>query len=161
MHYSEKQRFRQWWLWALILIAPAMLLWLILQTIVLYQSANNEFVGNIWIIVICLIFGAGMPAFIYMTTLSTEVRNDGVYVRFNTLHINWVVFEFNDIQKAEALTYRPIMEYGGWGIRFGKNGKAYNVSGNKGVLLTLSKGKTILIGSQNQEELSLAITQRL
>ena len=109
MHYSEKQRFRQWWLWALILIAPAMLLWLIFQTIVLDQSANNEFVGNIWKIVICLIFGAGMPAFIYMTTLSTEVRNDGVYVRFNTLHINWVVFEFNDIQKAEALTYRPIM----------------------------------------------------
>ena len=161
MHYSEKQRFRHWWLSALILIAPAMLLWLIFQTIVLDQSANNEFVGNIWIIVICLIFGAGMPAFIYMTTLSTEVRNDGVYVRFNTLHINWVVFEFNDIQKAEALTYRPIMEYGGWGIRFGKNGKAYNVSGNKGVLLTLSKGKTILIGSQNHEELSLAITQRL
>ena len=161
MHYSEKQRFRQWWLWALILIAPAMLLWLIFQTIVLDQSANNEFVGNVWIIVISLIFGAGMPAFIYMTTLSTEVRNDGVYVRFNTLHINWIVFEFNDIQKAEALTYRPIMEYGGWGIRFGKNGKAYNVSGNKGVLLTLSKGKTILIGSQKHEELSLAITQRL
>ena len=161
MHYSEKQRFRQWWLWALILITPAILLWLIFQTIVLDQSANNEFVGNVWIIVISLIFGAGMPAFIYMTTLSTEVRNDGVYVRFNTLHINWVVFEFNDIEKAEALTYRPIMEYGGWGIRFGKNGKAYNVSGNKGVLLTLSKGKTILIGSQKHEELSLAITQRL
>ena len=102
-----------------------------------------------------------MPAFIYMTTLNTEVRDEGVYVRFNTLHLGWIVFAFNAIQNAEAVTYRPIMEYGGWGIRFGKNGKAYNVSGNKGVLLTLNEGKPILIGSQKHEELCLAITQRL
>ena len=36
-------------------------------------------------------------------------------------------------------------------------GKAYNVSGNKGVLLTFGTGKTLMIGSQRPEELAAAI----
>jgi hypothetical protein len=39
--------------------------------------------------------------FIYITTLNTQVRDDGVYVRFNTLRMNWVVFEFDAIQKRK------------------------------------------------------------
>ena len=145
----------------MILISPAILLWLVFQTIVFGHSESSDSMGNILMISLSLIFGIGMPAFIYMTTLKTEVRDEGVYVRFNTLHLDWIGFAFNDIQKLEAVTYRPIMEYGGWGIRFGRKGKAYNVSGNKGVLLTLNEGKPILIGSQNHEALCLAITERL
>jgi hypothetical protein len=40
------------------------------------------------------------------------------------------------------------MEYGGWGIKYGKMGKAYNVSGNRGVQLEFTDGKRLLIGSQ-------------
>ncbi len=34
-----------------------------------------------------------------------------------------------------ARKYRPIREYGGWGIRYGWNGRAYSTSGNEGVQL--------------------------
>jgi hypothetical protein len=57
----------------------------------------------------------------------------------------------------EARTYRPIREYGGWGVRFGPRGRAYNVSGTRGVELTLDNGKRVLIGSQRSEELAAAI----
>ena len=58
----------------------------------------------------------------------------------------------------EARTYRPILEYGGWGIRYTMGrGWAYNVSGNQGVQLELASGKRILIGSQRAEELARAI----
>jgi hypothetical protein len=40
----------------------------------------------------------------------------------------------------------------GWGAR-----KAYNVSGNRGVELTLQDGSTIMIGSQRADELEWAI----
>ncbi len=44
-------------------------------------------------------------------------------------------------------------EYGGWGIRYGMKGMAYNVSGNRGVQLEFETGKRLLIGSQRPEEL--------
>jgi hypothetical protein len=48
-------------------------------------------------------------------------------------------------------------EYGGWGVKYGWAGKAYNISGNRGVQLKLSNGKGLLIGSQRPEELAQAI----
>ena len=72
-----------------------------------------------------------------------------------------MVFDFDSIEKAEAHSYSPLRDYGGWGIRYGGKGKAYNVSGNKGVLLMLKDGKNVLIGSQNHEGLCSAINERL
>jgi len=40
-------------------------------------------------------------------------------------------------------------------------GKAYNVSGNRGVQLEFTDGKCLLIGSQKPEQLDSAITQYL
>ena len=57
-----------------------------------------------------------------------------------------------------AREYKPLREYGGWGIRCSlKRGKAYNVSGNKGVQLVFKNGKQLLIGSQKAEALEEAI----
>ena len=42
-------------------------------------------------------------------------------------------------------------------MRFGRRGRAYNVSGDRGVELTLANGKRVLIGSQRSEELAEAI----
>ncbi|HET6897964.1 MAG TPA: hypothetical protein VFK70_06445 [Vicinamibacteria bacterium] len=61
------------------------------------------------------------------------------------------------IARWEARTYRPIREYGGWGLRFGPRGRAYNVSGDRGVELTLDNGKRVLIGSQRSDDLAAAI----
>jgi hypothetical protein len=63
------------------------------------------------------------------------------------------------IVRWEARTYRPILEYGGWGIRYSPfaKGWAYNVSGNQGVQLELASGKRILIGPQRAEELARAV----
>jgi hypothetical protein len=65
-----------------------------------------------------------------------------------------------EIVRWETRTYRPVLEYGGWGIRYGAgNGWAYNVSGNQGVQLELANGQRILIGSQRAKELAWAIGQ--
>ena len=56
---------------------------------------------------------------------------------------------------------QPILEYGGWGIRYSPFGKgwAYNVRGNQGVQLELANGQRILVGSQRADELARAIGQ--
>ena len=113
------------------------------------------------LVVMVVIVGGGLPLFMYSTGLDTEVRDCGTCIRFRPFHLKWVVFGFESIQKAEASTYSPLKDYGGWGIRYGRKGKAYNVSGNKGVLLTLRDGKNVLIGSKNHEVLCSAINGRL
>tara|TARA_B100001750_G_scaffold203907_1_gene179983 strand:+ start:4611 stop:4832 length:222 start_codon:yes stop_codon:yes gene_type:complete len=72
-----------------------------------------------------------------------------------------VILPFETIKKAAPVTYRPIRDYGGWGIRYGSKGKAYNVSGNQGVLLEFTKSKPILIGSQKPQDLSTAINTHI
>ena len=71
------------------------------------------------------------------------------------------MFSFERVQKAETITYNPLQDFGGWGIRYGRKGKAYNVRWNKEVLLTLKEGKDVSIGSNHHEVLSLAINKRL
>jgi hypothetical protein len=62
------------------------------------------------------------------------------------------------IRSCTARRYRPILEYGGWGYRWGRGGsRAYNIRGNRGVQLVLQDGQKILIGSQRPGELASAI----
>ena len=63
-----------------------------------------------------------------------------------------------DIVSAEAATYAPIAEYGGWGIKGRPGNSALNARGNRGVRLTLRDGRRLLIGSQRPDELASALT---
>ena len=135
-YYSERQKFRQWWIWILILIGPLIYLWIIFQQIVMNSQIGDNS-ANYLLFIPGFIFGIGLPLFIYSMGLDTEVTDCGVRIRFRPFHRKWVVLEFNNIQKAEAHTYSPIKDYGGWGIRYGTKGKAYNVSSNKGLFLTM------------------------
>lgn len=99
----------------------------------------------------------GLVALLLLSAgLDTEVRDDGLYVRFRPLtrrqRIGW-----QEIVRAEARRYRPLREYGGWGIRWSPRGKAWNVHGDRGVQLELADGRRLLIGSQKADELAAAI----
>ena len=62
----------------------------------------------------------------------------------------------------EVVTYRPIADYGFWGIRSGRDGeRALIARGNRGVRLELNDGTKLLIGSQRPEALALALEQSL
>jgi hypothetical protein len=78
-----------------------------------------------------------------------------VRIRFFPLATRTI--ERSAIGEIEARTYRPIREYGGWGLRFGRRGRAYSISGDRGVELTLTDGRRVMIGSRRAEELAEAI----
>ena len=85
------------------------------------------------------------------------VREDGLFVRFSPFHRREKALGPSHLLRWHAREYRALREYGGWGIRYGAAGKAYNVSGNRGVQLEYSDGQRLLIGSQRPEELCRAI----
>jgi hypothetical protein len=92
--------------------------------------------------------------FIFMRLVVT-VRRDGLYIRY----VPFVrrIIHFTEIERCEARTYSPFKEYGGWGIRGGKKRRAYNVRGNRGVMLHFKNGTSLLIGSWRANELADAI----
>ncbi len=151
-YFRETQRFRQLWLWFFLIVTAAFLIYGLIQQLYLGVALGNNPVSDFALILLSLVFGVGMPLFFYSIRLITEVRSDGVYVKFFPFHRKFHKVDFSDIEHFEIRYYKALKEYGGWGIRYGLNGKAYNVSGNKGVMLHLQTGKRLLIGTRKPEE---------
>lgn len=144
--FQERQHFRQIWLWAILVITAA--------PIVFGIAMTREWKG---LAIVLLIEGAIMALF-WLAHLDVTVNERGIVVRFVPFHWKPRTIDAGEIAAAERRKYSPIGEYGGWGIRSGGVGDwAYNVSGDEGVQLVLRSGKRILIGSQRSGELEAAI----
>lgn len=86
--------------------------------------------------------------------LNTKINKQGIHFQLLPFQFREKFISWNEVASIEVRKYSPIMEYGGWGYRYGfKNGKAYNVSGNMGLQLVLKNGDKILIGTQKPDEL--------
>jgi hypothetical protein len=86
--------------------------------------------------------------------LNTEIYTDGIYVRFRPFHSKPRFYPWSEIAHCEVRKYKPLLEYGGWGIRKGFGGTAFNVRGNMGLQLVIKGGKRVLIGTQKATELA-------
>lgn len=86
--------------------------------------------------------------------LITQVRSDGICLRYPPLQNRFSFFSWDSIQRIYIRQYHPIGEYGGWGLRFGPNGRAYNVSGNIGIQLIFTDGTKLLIGTREPEKIA-------
>jgi len=97
--------------------------------------------------------------FMSFITLESSLTTKDISVRFFPFVYKTKVFSFKEIDSVDVITYKPILEYGGWGLRRGKTGLAYNVSGKQGVLITFKEAKklfwgshkTLLIGTQKPD----------
>jgi len=96
-------------------------------------------------------------AYVYLPRLTTEVRGGRLYIRFFPRHLSFRRIQLDDVARCDAVTYRPVRDYGGWGIKGGRGSRAYNVSGNRGVRIDYADGTHLLIGSQRPDELAHAI----
>lgn len=91
--------------------------------------------------------------------MRTRVTSEGVRVTFGML--GWIPFRIaaDQIRAVEPVTYRPLAEFGGLGIRFGRGGKrAYSARGDRGVRIQ-TPSREYLIGSQRPEALAHALRQ--
>ena len=158
--FSEKQRFLQKWVWILVVL---MLIGVWVMSILWFGSDDKQhsLSSDIIVIVSWVLVGVGIPVLFLTMKLETEVRADALYVRFFPFHLQPRKFTWPDISKSEARRYDPLREYGGWGIRWGRGGRAYNVSGDRGLQLVLKDGKRWLIGSQKADELAAAVERAM
>lgn len=157
--FREVQRFRQRWLLA-ALILPALPM--------LYGAYHQFILGRPWgsrqspDAVLAMLIAAYIlfVAWLLSLKLVTEVRDRELYVKFVRLLGSEERIPVAQIRRATAVTYRPGRDYGGWGVRMGQKGMAYNVSGNRVVELELMDERRLLIDSRRAEELARAIMER-
>lgn len=155
--FSEVQKFRQAALWAfMVVLTVGMtgLLGFLASSVGRTQQAGIG-IRLLFLAPLVLIFA--VLVLIYTAGLETQVREDGLFVRFWPFQRAFQEVPIEDVTSKEVITFRPLKDWGGWGIRLGRKGKAYIVSGNRGVLLTFKEGQPLCIGSQRPEELAEAI----
>lgn len=164
--FHEEQRFRQPWLLTILygsmLLNCGVFLHGVWRQIVLGRPWGDRPMSDLALLVTggtVLLFNAGIVYFFRKMRLDVTVQGDGIHVRF----VPFVrrVIRFDEIEEARARDYNPLREYGGWGLRFGPSGTAYNMSGRRGVQLVLRQGKgrgrRLLLGSPRADELAEAI----
>ncbi|WP_299825342.1 DUF6141 family protein [uncultured Pontibacter sp.] len=155
--YREQQRFKQFWLWVVILGTTAIFWAGFIYQVLLGGAFGNRPVADVQLAILFALIGVGMPWFFYKMKLTTEVRQGELQVRFWPFHARPVTIPLHLVRDYEKITYNAIRDYGGWGIRWGTKGKAYNVSGGEGVQLHFYDRDPLLIGSQNAIALYNAI----
>jgi hypothetical protein len=149
--FTETQRFTQWWLW-LILVGS----WILMMYALATEPAQTT-------ISFIIYFGLGMllALFFWQMKLVTRIAEEGIYVRFTPFHFKEKFYPWDSLSACYVRTYSPLMEYGGWGIKygFGGQGLVYNVSGDIGLQLKFKKGDPVLIGTQKGEEIKAKLVE--
>jgi len=158
IYFREVQRFRQPCYWAIQIPALALVAYMVFRQLVLGKPVGQHPASNASLAIIAATIMLLVIWFLKLE-LITEVRDDVLEIRFRGLFVRRAI-PLAEIRHFEAKTYRPIRDYGGWGVRRGAGGTAYNVSGNRGVELKLADGKLVMIGSQSPEEFALALQAR-
>jgi hypothetical protein len=155
--FEEIQRFRQPWLWAMLIALQLLFLYGLVQQLILGKQFGDNPAPDILLVFLSLI-----PFFIIILFgvmhLKTTIGEENIEILF--FPFTKVIINKEEIEKAQVREYKALMEYGGWGIRYG-NGKAYTTGGNQGLQLQLKDGRKILIGTQKPTEIQQAIDNLL
>lgn len=157
VQYRETQKFTQWWLILIIGGSAALVLYGFFIQIVLGKPFGDHPEPDWLLVLVTAVVGVGMPLWFFTLKLVIEVRGDGLWYKFVGLNLRWHQIRWGEIMHFYAREYKALREYGGWGIRLGFSGKAYNVKGNQGLQLVLRNGHRFLLGSQNPDRLVQAI----
>ena len=165
--FKEEQQFRQWW-WIVMILGvtiPAMVMniYAIYQQMVRGIQVGDSPVPNVMLIVGLVFLCVALWSY-FSLKLEVWIDQDGIHYRFFPLIPKNKLISKAEIERFEIRKYKPIIDYGGWGVRTGfgrKWQRAYNVSGNIGLQLYLTNGKKVLFGTQRSQAILYAMDEMM
>ena len=151
--FSESQKFKQWWIWLILILSFVFTCFSIFLSVFIQHKT-----ASIGYILLTLITPILLLCLFVLFRLETQIRADGIYVRFFPIHRNYKFYKWDELIKCFVREYNPLLEYGGWGIRgLGKN-RALNISGDKGLQLQFPDDRKLLIGTGKAVEIKEVLT---
>lgn len=153
--FRETQKFRQWWLWLILMGINGLFLFGVFMQVIGGQKFGDKPMSDSQLIT-ATFFTIILTLLFTSIRLETIIKNDGIYVRFFPLHLKFKHYSWERLTKSYIRQYSAISEYGGWGLRIGIFGKgnAYNVSGDDGLQLEFIDNKKLLIGTNKPDDLT-------
>lgn len=157
--FFEVQKQNQKWIWFLLVILGATILFGSIQQIIFNKPFGTHPVPDWGFIPIFALLSLAYYLLLG-SRLYTEIGPDWIRYQYKPFHRKAKVLRRDQISECYIRLYSPIKEFGGWGIRTsfkGKNGIAFNVSGKVGIQLELKDGRKILIGTNKGKEAQEAL----
>lgn len=160
--FKETQKFNQPWIWVILLSAHLSVhIWGVRDLVNEYSKGNDWWTSETFIAgLIGLVLLNLLLVIFLLLKLETRIDRTGIHFRYPPIINSWRKIPLSEIQSVQVINYSP-WTYGGWGIRYSWNGWAYNVRGNKGIIIKKKNGKQLLIGTQRSQEAQEVINQLL
>jgi len=145
--FQETQKFKQWWLWLILIGVLGSVIWSLLA----FENNVSSWVTVVSIAVASLIF-----ILFLILKLKTSITEEKISIHyFPFLKREW---NFSELKTAEVIDYGFV---GGWGIRIWTGmGTVYNVKGSKGLHIKTDT-KEYVIGTQKEKEMRSSIAHLL
>ena len=150
--YSERQTVRQRYTGVLLALPPAAMLFITLRQVIWHKPWFNPPTSDGGLIFLTVLLVA--VYFRLMTVkLVTELHPGEIAVELRGMWRRSRI-PLAEVRSVEAVSYNPARDFGGYGVRTTRAGRAYIARGNRAVRLVLANGERIWIGSQNAAELT-------
>ena len=155
--FEERQYFAERSLRNFFLVLTGFFIASILIRLLLVSLIENDWVMRV--LIAGLLFSAILSIFL-SNCLITQITAHGIYVRFPPFMPSEQQFLWNNIREVYVIKYKPITQYGGWGIRIGAYGRAFNISSTTGLQIIFNDNSKLLIGTRQPEKL-IAVLRKL
>ncbi|TFV94756.1 hypothetical protein E4S40_12160 [Algoriphagus kandeliae] len=148
--YKESQSYRGTWLMYLLLMTEIPMLILVFIILKTSKTDPNEIA-----FATAVIIGVVGLTFLLLMSIRLESRIDevGIHYRYVPFINKWRTIPRSKIREIQVISYSPISDFGGWGIKGNRTTKAYSIIGDKGMTIHTDEKKKIMIGTQKAGEL--------
>jgi len=141
--------------WQILILAMAA--WCIVAAVIATTAQSSPPAAS-WV---PLPFTALLLAVVYFMFARVVVTVEPAMVRVTTGYLGWPRWEFksDQIEWFRPVTFSPLRDFGGWGVRYGRNNRmCINAAGNKGLEIKLhNRKRTYIVGSNDPDTLAAAV----
>ncbi len=99
--FAETQKFKQWWIWVILIGINGTILFGIYQQLFLDQQFGNNPLSDVGLIVTGIFISLLTIVFL-LFKLETQIKEDGIYVRFFPIHISFRFYTWESISKHRS-----------------------------------------------------------
>lgn len=148
MTFTETQRFKQWWLWAILLSIAAVATLGIYRQVIMDEPFGDNPMSDTGLIVFAVLMYL-LPILFLFVRLKSKIDKETIelqFVPFMKKSVNWT-----DIATAEVVDYGFL---GGWGVyHSSEHGTVYATGGKHGLAIKTKKGQKFVIGTRKESEM--------
>ena len=149
---TEQTRYREFTPWNGVIQA---ILWavVLLACYTVVAEWDEGVVPLLGLAMVGLVFAITGAVIWIVGGLTVQVQESRIFMHLGRLPVIRRIVPFDEILSVRSVEYRPIREFGGWGVRGLGRRRAWTARGSQAVALQLKGNRELLIGSDHPKRL--------